>query len=156
MFLIRVTLFLLTATKLRQGNVFTPVCYSVHMGVSATHPSGKTPPGQTPHPTPLGRHCPGKAPTTPNPLPGQTPPGRHPHADNPWQTPPGQTTPLGIHPFWADTHPLPCPLPAKIHTSPPAQCMLGYTPPVHSVCWDTVNKQAVRFPLECILVTVTM
>ena len=40
--------FLLPATKLRQGNAFTPVCHSVHRGVSAT------PPGKTP--TPLGRH----------------------------------------------------------------------------------------------------
>ena len=48
-------------------------------------------------------------------------------------------------------------------------CMLGYTPPrdqrqtpprqtppgrhpPHSACWDTVNKRAVRIPLECILV----
>ena len=45
------------ARKLRQGNVFTPVCHSVH-----THPlpPGQTPPGQT-HPpwadtSPLGRH----------------------------------------------------------------------------------------------------
>ena len=39
--------------------------------------------------------------------------------------------------------------------------MLGYTPlgrhppadiPLHSACWDTVNKQAVCIPLECILV----
>ena len=44
---------------------------------------------------------------------------------------------------------------------PPAQCMLGYTPlpsagihtfPMHSACWDTVNKQAVLAVLECILV----
>ena len=68
--------FLPPATKLRQGNVLTPVCHSVHGGgVSAT------------------------------------PPCRH----------------------------------------PPAQCMLGYTPPP-SACWDTVNKRAVRIPLECILV----
>ena len=24
-------------------------------------------------------------------------------------------------------------------------------PPGHSACWDTVNKRAVRIPLECIL-----
>ena len=34
---------------------------------------------------------------------------------------------------------------------PPAQYMLGYTHP-NSAYWDTVNKQAVRIPLECILV----
>ena len=63
-----------------------------------------------------------------------TPPGRHPlRAD----TPPGQTPP--------------CPVHAGIHT------------PLPSACWDTppcavhagiqsVNKWAVRIPLECILV----
>ena len=35
---------------------------------------------------------------------------------------------------------------------PPAQCMLGYTHPLRSACWDTVNKRAVLIPLECILV----
>ena len=66
-------LFLPSATKLRQGNVFKPVCHSVHGGVSVlvhagihnTHPLGQTPPRQTPLP-PLGRH----------PHPRQTPPGR--------------------------------------------------------------------------------
>ena len=39
-------LFLPPATKLRQGNVFTPVCHSVHRGgVCHTHP------GQTPLPS---------------------------------------------------------------------------------------------------------
>ena len=46
-------LFLLPATKLRQGNAFTPVCHSVHRGgvylwsrgVSATHIPDQTPPG---------------------------------------------------------------------------------------------------------------
>ena len=36
------------ATKLRQGNVFTPVCHSVHGG-GVCHPPGRHPPGQTPH-----------------------------------------------------------------------------------------------------------
>ena len=65
-------LILPPATKLRQGNVFTPVCHSVHRG-SAIPPwadtPGQTPPRQTP--------------------PRQTPPG---------QTPPGQILPLGRHP----------------------------------------------------------
>ena len=64
------------------------------------------------------------------------------------------------HPSWADTplgRPLPlgrppCPVHAGIHT-PPAQCMLGYTP-LGSAFWDAVNKQALRIPLECILVTI--
>ena len=37
------------------------------------------------------------------------------------------------------------PLHAGIH--PP-----GQTPPLHSACWGTVNKRAVRIPLECNLV----
>ena len=64
-------IFLLSTTKLRQGNVFTPVCHSVHRGVSAPvhagihallgrHPS----PGQSPLPwadTPSpGGHCSGR------------------------------------------------------------------------------------------------
>ena len=36
-------LFLPPATKLRQGNVFTPVCHSVHGGVSATHTLARPP-----------------------------------------------------------------------------------------------------------------
>ena len=36
------------------------------------------------------------------------------------------------------------------YTHLPAQCMLGYTP--RQILWDTVNKRAVRIPLECILV----
>ena len=72
------------------------------------------------------------------------------------QTPPrqtcpgqnGQTHPLGKHPPgqtlpWADIPP---------GQTSPAQCMLGYTPPLCSACWDTVNKRAVCIPLECILV----
>ena len=38
-----------------------------------------------------------------------------------------------------DTH-TPCPVHTGIHT------------PLYSACWDTVNKRAVRIPLECILV----
>ena len=91
-------------TKLRKGNVFTPVCQSfcsqgrvsapVHAGI---HLPGQTPPRQTPstradtshldrHPYP-GRHT-----------PGQTPPG---------QTPPQQTAaaadgtyPTGMHSYY--------------------------------------------------------
>ena len=85
----------------------------------------------------------------------------HTHPPDQRQTPPGQTPP-GQAPLTSacwDTH-------------PPTQCMLGYIPscPVHSgihplpsacwethpslpsACWDTVNKRAVRIPLECILV----
>ena len=50
--------FLPPATKLRQGNFFTPGCHSVHRGgvchthssgIRDRHPPGQTPPGQT-HP----------------------------------------------------------------------------------------------------------
>ena len=51
-------------------------------------------------------------------------------------TPPGQTYPTRQTPPWADN---PHPVYAGIH-------------PLRSACWDTVNKRAVRIPLECILV----
>ena len=35
---IRLKVYLPSATKLRQGKVFTPVCHSVHRGGSVTHP----------------------------------------------------------------------------------------------------------------------
>ena len=38
------------ATKLWQGNVFTPVCHSVHGGICHTPSPGQTPPRQTPSP----------------------------------------------------------------------------------------------------------
>ena len=72
--------------KLRKGNVFTPVCHSVHNGMSAPVYAGiHTPPwADTPWTdTPLSRHS-----------PGQTSPGRHSQEDtSPWQTPL----------LWADT-----------------------------------------------------
>ena len=42
-----IILYLPSATKLRQGNVFTPVCHSVHRGVCHTS-SGQTPLGRHP------------------------------------------------------------------------------------------------------------
>ena len=42
-------------------------------------------------------------------------------------------------------------LPHPLGRHPPAQCMLGYTHPLR-ILQDTVNKQMVRIPLECILV----
>ena len=66
-------------TKLRKGNVFTPVCQSFcSQGVYPSACWDMPPPGQTP---PLG--C---------PL-ADTPPGQTPQADNPLGT-----TPLGKHP----------------------------------------------------------
>ena len=61
-------MFLPSATKLRQGNVFTPVCHSVHKGGSASMHAGIDP---------LGRHPPGRHPQ------GDTPLGRPPRADTP-------------------------------------------------------------------------
>ena len=50
-------------------------------------------------------------------------------------SPPGSEadTPRQTPPPWADNPP-------------------GQTTPLRSACWDTVNKRAVRMPLECILV----
>ena len=91
------------------------------------------------------------------------------------QTPPGKTQTLGRNPPWADTPPQgrwppgrhpsgqtpPCPMHAGIHTPSaecmfgytPTQCMLGYTSPLPSACWDMVNKWVVCIPPEWILVT---
>ena len=45
--------------------------------------------------------------------------------------------------------------PGQVHpqagTPPPGQVPPGRYTPSHSACWDTVNKWAVRIPLECIL-----
>ena len=102
------------ATKLRQGNVFTPVCHSVHGGVSAyglggggSHPQADTPPGQTPH---LGRH-----PTW---------------ADNP-QCMLGYTPSCPVH---ADIH---TSMPSACWDTPPCPVHAG----IHTLLlWDTVNK----------------
>ena len=65
-----------SATKLRQGNVFTPVCFSVHRwGVCLS------------------------ACWDIYPLDRQPPPGRHPQADTPPGRPPWADTPLGRHPL---------------------------------------------------------
>ena len=54
-------------TKLRKGNVFTPVCHSVHIGgvhppladtPLSRHPPGRHPPGR--HPCPGDGHCSGQ------------------------------------------------------------------------------------------------
>ena len=66
-------------TKLREGNVFTPVCPSFcWQGVCGRHPS-------------LGRHPPAETPLGSHPLAGRHPPGRQTlpcQADPPAQTPP--------------------------------------------------------------------
>ena len=40
--------------------------------------------------------------------------------------------------------------PPRVDT--PGQTPPSQTPPLHSACWDPVNKPAVRIPLECIFV----
>ena len=121
---------------------FTPVCHSVHRGECLPlvgrflpHPLGRHPPMQTPP----GRHPLGR------------PPGRHSpslRGDTPKVDPPGR------HPLSQQT--------TSLADTPPAQCMLRYTSPLPSACWDThplpsacwdtVYKQTVHIPLECILV----
>ena len=143
--------YFITVRKRSCGKVMflhLSVSHSVHRGLSASVHSGiHTPMGRHPpwaHTTPLGRQP---------PTPGQTTPGL---------TPPRQTPPVhaGIHsPPWADSPPVH----AGIH-SPPAQCMLGYTAPLSSACWDThppvqfmlgwtwLLLRMLRILLECILV----
>ena len=91
--------------KLRQGNVFTPVCHSIHRDVCVS----ATPLGQTP-PVHAGIHT--------HPLPSACWDTHTPLPSACWDThtPPAQCM-LGYTP--------PCPVHAGIHT-PPAQCMLGY------------------------------
>ena len=100
-----------------QGNIFTPVCHSVHRGgVSAPNfrggrgVPGEVPPRQTP--LPPGRHPPGRHPPGRHP-PGQAPPRQAP----PWQAPPRAGTPPGRHPPWAGTPPGQAPPPGR-HPSP--------------------------------------
>ena len=72
-----------SATKLRISNAFTPVCHSVHRGVSASVHSGiRAPPRAD---TPLWADNP-----LADTIPGQTPPHR-------------QTSPLADTPHWANT-----------------------------------------------------
>ena len=92
-----------------------------------THPWADTPWADTP---PLGRNTP-QADTPP----GQTPPwadtplGRHPQTD----------TPLGRHPLVDNPQP---DTPAR---HPPPHCMLEYTHPLPSACWD------IHAPAQCML-----
>ena len=130
--------------NLQQGNIFTPVCHSVHGGrylpqckLGYISPWADTPLADTP--------------------PGQTPLGRHPQADTPRQTPttpgktpPGQTPPLGRHPPWADTHPGQTPpgqthplsrhTPLGRHTPPPptpgGHCSGRYASLWHRACFS--------------------
>ena len=68
-------------------------------------------------------------------VPGQVQP--------PWEgTPPtlGRYTPIGRNTS------------GQVHPQAGTLLWAGTPAPCHSSCWDTVNKQTVRIPLECILV----
>ena len=143
-------LFLSPTNEVCEGYVFTVVCMSTE---DICHTPGQTHPLAHTH-TLLGRH----------PL-AHIPLGRHPLA------PPWHTQPLGRHPHPLGRHPqhLPAHTPLLAHT-PWADIPAAHTPPWHTLpldrhppgthtppptaCWDTVNKRAVRIPLECILVLV--
>ena len=96
-----------------QGNVFTPVCHSVHRGGVSQHALGShdQPPlyntgvgWQTPPRAPMPSQTPRQADTPRAPMPSQTPS----QAD----TPLGRHPLLGRHPSWVDTpwaEPLPSP-----------------------------------------------
>ena len=120
--------FLPAATKLGQGNIFTPVCDSVNRGVCTwSGPGGlylvwswggtwQTPPGTSPHP--LGPDTPRvRPPQTRYPL-GPDPPG----PDTPWtRHPPGSDTPWIRHPP-GTRHP-------RDQTPPSTRHPLDQTPP---------------------------
>ena len=155
--LIFISLHIFTARKrsLGQGNIFAPVCHSVHRrGAWAGTPLGRYTPRQV---HPLGRYTTlaGTPPQAGTPPPGRyMPPGRYtpyPRRVYPWAgipplagTPPSRYTPWQVHPLW-QVHP-PAGTPPGRYTplagTPLEQCMLG----------DTGNKRAVRILLECILV----
>ena len=88
---VQTNILLPPATKLRQGNVFTPVCHSAYRGGVY-----QTPPGQT---SPLGRHPLGSYPlgrhhlrqtpladTPPADPPADNPQDRHPTGSACWDT----------------------------------------------------------------------
>ena len=127
-----------------QGNIFTPVCHSVHRGgVCLSACWDTTTPPRSRHP--LGAYTPPEQ----TPSLEQTPPleqtplqSRHP----PEQTPPwSRHTPQSRHSPRADTpqsrHP------PQNQTPPP-----GLSTPPRSRLRHTVNKRLVRILLECILV----
>ena len=163
---------IITARKrsLGQGNIFAPVCHSVHRGgvYPSMHPNQVHPLGSY---TSSGRYT-AWAGTPPD---RYTPP-RQVHTS--WAgtpplcryTPPGQVRPQTGTFLWAGTPPRQVHLPGK-YTSPVAGTPLlvryapqtgtflwaGTTPPPSSVCWgDTGNKRAVRILLECILVIILL
>ena len=134
-----IALFTARKGSLGQGNVFTPVCHSVHRGRGVCPPPVPRcrPPWMQ---TPLGwvdpsldADPPGVGQTPPPGLRKPPPPGVGQH---PWMLiPPGLGSPLDADPSqcWAD------PPDADLPPSP-----------------DTVNKRAVRILLKCILVSLCL
>ena len=87
--------------------------------------------------------------TPPGPEADTSPRADTSHSGHPnGHTSPRADTQPGRHPL--GTHTPPADTPGRHlsgrHTPP------GQNNPLHSACWDTVNKRAVRIPLECILV----
>ena len=117
------------ATKLRQGNVLTRVCDSVHRGVSAsvqTPGKRQTPPKVRPprSDTPLGQTPPPRS----DP-PGQTPPKRQtpPRSDTPRSDTLQGQTPKVRHPPRSDTPQVRHP--PRSDTPPRGRHLPGQTPP---------------------------
>ena len=137
-----------------QGNIFAPVCHSVHRGVSASvhagiPPGADTPPEQRPpqEQTPPEHTFPRSRPPQSIHPPEQTPPehtpprSRHPPEHTPPRADPlEQIPPQSRHPTKADT-----PLPR-------ADTPLREQTPPGSRLRHTVNERPVRILLECILV----
>ena len=116
--------------------IFSPASVILSMGGVSQHALGQTPlwadtPSLGRHP--LSRHPPLRQTPQQTPPPGQTP--------SPWTDTPHQAD----TPLWADT---------PSGQTPPAQCMLGYTPPcpAHAGIHTPTPLRTVRILLECILV----
>ena len=114
--------------SLGQGNIFPPVCHSVHKGElpgqvppRQVHPPGQVQPPRQVHP--LGRYPQTGTPRQVHP-PDRYPPDRYPQAGTPprqvppWAgTPPGLVPPCQVHPPLRQVHP-------PLRQVPPAR----YTP----------------------------
>ena len=134
--------------SLGQGNIFAPVCHSVHRGGEIPDPPGSRHPPWEQNP-PVTRYTPGEqtppldqvhplGPGTP-PWDQVHPPGADTHPPGPG-TPPRSRHPPGTgNPPGADTPWTRYPPPPSEQTPPQVQSMLG----------NTVNTRAVRILLEC-------
>ena len=148
-----------------QGNIFAPVCHSVHGGGvylgacwDSTHPQSRHPPEQTrpwEQTPPRSRHPQSRHPPRADPPRADIPPEQTPQEQTPpWeQTPPGADTPQSRHPPEADPPGADTPQeqtpPSR--SRPPEQTPPRSRPP-RSRLRHTVNERPVRILLECILV----